>query len=58
MTDPTVSVAASDTITVMEGFDAMRIFLTTVLRRHGKTPEEIAFRPRWIDMGRWDPGRS
>jgi hypothetical protein len=28
---------ATDTITVVEGYDAMRIFLETVWRRHGKT---------------------
>jgi NADPH:quinone reductase len=42
----------------MEGFDAMRIFLTTVLRRHGKTPEEIAFvlgGSTWADGTPADP---
>jgi hypothetical protein len=34
---------ATDTITVVEGYDAMRIFLETVSRRHGKTDEEIEF---------------
>jgi hypothetical protein len=34
---------ATDTITLVEGYDAMRIFLETVSRRHGMTDEEIEF---------------
>jgi putative AlgH/UPF0301 family transcriptional regulator len=33
----------TDEITVIEGFDAMRVFLETVWRREGKALEEIAF---------------
>jgi hypothetical protein len=44
MTDAiSAALTASDTITVIEGFDAMRIFLATVWRRHGRDPEDIAF---------------
>ena len=32
---------ATDTITMVEGYDAMRLFLETVSRRLGKTTEEI-----------------
>jgi hypothetical protein len=34
---------ATDTITLIEGYDAMRIFLETVLLRLGMTDEEIDF---------------
>jgi hypothetical protein len=34
---------ASDTITVIEGFDAMRIFLALVWQRLEREPEDIAF---------------
>ncbi len=44
MTDArTAALTASDTITVIEGFDAMRIFLAMVWRRLGRDPEDIAF---------------
>jgi hypothetical protein len=44
MTDATTAaLTASDTITVIEGFDAMRIFLAMVWRRLGWDPEDIAF---------------
>ena len=49
---------ASDTITVVEGYDAMRIFLETVLRRHGKTDEEIELLIgglKWADGAPVDP---
>ena len=36
-------IKATDTITVIEGYDAMRVFLQTVWRRHDKPVEEIAF---------------
>jgi hypothetical protein len=39
----TPALTASDTITVIEGFDAMRIFLAMVWRRLGRDPQEIAF---------------
>jgi hypothetical protein len=34
---------ATDTITVVEGYEAVRIFLETVWRRLGRPNEEIAF---------------
>jgi hypothetical protein len=49
---------ATDTITVIEGYDAMRIFLETMLRRRGDTAEEIAFivgALRWADGSPVDP---
>jgi hypothetical protein len=49
---------ATDTITVVEGYDAMRIFLETVLRRRGDTAEEIAFivgALKWADGSPVDP---
>jgi hypothetical protein len=39
----TTNMNESDTITLMEGFDAIQIFLETVLRRHGKRDEELEF---------------
>ena len=42
MTEET-AIIKIDTITLVEGFDAMRIFLETVWRRHGKSNEEIEF---------------
>ncbi len=49
---------ASDTITVVEGYDAMRTFLETVWRRHGKTDEEIELLIgglKWADGAPVDP---
>jgi hypothetical protein len=49
---------ATDTITVIEGYDAMRIFLETMLRRRGDTAEEIAFivgALKWADGSPVDP---
>jgi len=37
---------ATDTITVVEGYDAMRIFLETIWRRQGKTAWKTAS-PHW-----------
>lgn len=37
------AIIKTDTITLVEGFGAMRIFLETVWRRHGKSNEEIEF---------------
>jgi hypothetical protein len=34
---------ATDTITVIEGYDAIRVFIETVWRRHGRPVEQIAF---------------
>src|ERR1700687_6467540 len=49
---------ASDTITVVEGYDAMRTFLETVWRRPGKTDEEIELLIgglKWADGAPVDP---
>ena len=51
-------VKATDTITVIEGYDAVRVFLETVWRRHGKPVEEIAFvlgGLKWADGSPVDP---
>jgi len=48
----------TDRITVIEGFDAMRVFLQTVWRREGKALEEIAFLlggSAWEDGAPGDP---
>jgi hypothetical protein len=49
---------ATDTITIVEGYDAMRIFLETIWRRHGKTNEEIELLVgalKWADGTPVDP---
>jgi hypothetical protein len=49
---------ATDTITVAEGYEAMRIFLEAVWRRHGKTGNEIDFiigGLKWADGTPVDP---
>ena len=49
---------ATDTITVIEGYDAVRVFLETVWRRHDKPVEEIAFMLgglKWADGSPVDP---
>ena len=49
---------ATDKITVLEGFDAMRIFLETIWQRQGRSPEDIAFvlgGSRWADGSPADP---
>jgi hypothetical protein len=49
---------ATDEITVLQAFDAMRIFLETVSRRHGKNAEDIAFLlggTKWADGSPVDP---
>ena len=43
---------ATDRITVLEGFGAMRIFLEAIWRRQGKSSEEIAFVLAWISTER------
>jgi hypothetical protein len=51
-------VSATDTITLIEGYDAMRIFLETVSLRLGKTDEEIDFIVgglKWADGSPVDP---
>ena len=58
MTEIAAEPKASDTITVIEGFDAMRVFLATVWRRHGGAPEDIAFvlgGAKWADGSPTDP---
>jgi hypothetical protein len=42
MTETNAEPKPSDSITVIEAFDAMRIFLATVWRRQGKTSEDMA----------------
>ena len=52
MLETTDNPTASDTITVIEGFDAMRIFLSIACQRQGKSTEDIAFilgGSRWVD---------
>jgi hypothetical protein len=57
----TVDVAimkATDTITVVEGYDAMRIFLETVRRRHGDAAGQIELvigGLKWADGSPVDP---
>ena len=49
---------ATDTITIVEGYDAMRIFLETIWRRHRKTNEEIELLVgalKWVDGTPVDP---
>ncbi|EKS41529.1 hypothetical protein [Afipia broomeae] len=49
---------AIDSITLIEGYDAMRIFLEMALRRLGKADEEIALIMaglKWADGAPIDP---
>jgi hypothetical protein len=49
---------ANDTITLVEGYEAMHVFLETVWRRHDKPVEEIAFvlaGLKWADGSPVDP---
>ena len=49
---------ASDTITVVQGYDALQIFLEIVSRRHGKTDEEVDLLIgglKWADGAPVDP---
>jgi hypothetical protein len=49
---------ATDTITLIEGYDAMRIFLETVSLRLGTTDDEIDFIVgglKWADGSPVDP---
>ena len=58
MTEDIDTLKATDTITVVDGCDAMRIFLETVSRRHGMTDEEIEFiigALKWADGSPVDP---
>ena len=42
MTEESCEPKATDTITVLEGYDAMRVFLETRWQRRGKAAEDIA----------------
>jgi hypothetical protein len=58
VTEDVTIMNATDTITLIEGYDAMRIFLETVSRRLGKTDEEIDFivgSLKWADGSPVDP---
>ena len=58
MTEDVNKMNATDTITLIEGYDAMRIFLETVSLRLGKTDEEIDFIVgglKWADGSPVDP---
>jgi hypothetical protein len=58
VTEDVTKLNATDTITLIEGYDAMRIFLETVLLRLGKTDEEIDFIVgglKWADGSPVDP---
>ena len=58
MTEDVTKMNATDTITLIEGYDAMRIFLETVSLRLGKTDEEIDFIVgglKWADGSPVDP---
>jgi len=49
---------AMDTITVLEGFDAMRVFLEVIWQRQDRTSHEIGFvlgGSRWVDGSPADP---
>jgi hypothetical protein len=49
---------ATDTITVVEGYDAIRVFLEAVWRRHDRPVEQIAFllgSLKWADGAPVDP---
>ena len=51
-------IKATDTITVIEGYEATRVFLETVWRRHGKPVDEIALllgSLKWADGSPVDP---
>jgi hypothetical protein len=58
VTEDVTIMNATDTITLIEGYDAMRIFLETVSLRLGKTGEEIDFIVgglKWADGSPVDP---
>ena len=58
VTEDVTRMNATDTITLIEGYDAMRIFLETVSLRLGKTDEEIDFIVgglKWADGSPVDP---
>jgi hypothetical protein len=54
----TATMKATDTITVIKAYEAMRIFLEAVWRRHGQTGDEIDFilgGLKWADGTPVDP---
>lgn len=58
MTEDVTMMNATDTVTLIEGYDAMRVFLETVSLRLGKTGEEIDFivgSLKWADGSPVDP---
>jgi hypothetical protein len=58
VTEDVTIMNATDTITLIEGYDAMRIFLETVSLRLGKKDEEIDFIVgglKWADGSPVDP---
>ena len=55
MTEDIDTLKATDTITVVDGCDAMRIFLEIVSRRHGKTDELLIGGLKWADGSPVDP---
>jgi hypothetical protein len=58
VTEDMTRMNATDTITLIEGYDAMRIFLASVSLRLGKTGEEIDFIVaglKWTDGAPVDP---
>jgi hypothetical protein len=58
VTEDVTKMNATDTITLIEGYDAMRTILETVSPRLGKTQEEIALIVaglRWADGAPVDP---
>ena len=50
MSETTAEPKPTDIITVLQAFDAMRLFLETVWERQGKAPEDIALR---LEVGGW-----
>jgi hypothetical protein len=58
VTEDVTRMNATDTITLIEGYDAMRTFLESVSLRLGKTGEEIDFIGaglKWTDGAPVDP---
>jgi hypothetical protein len=58
VTEDVTKMNATDSITLVEGYDATRIFLETALLRLGKTDEEIALIVaglKWADGAPVDP---
>lgn len=58
MTEIALEPKPSDAITVIEGFDTMRVFLATVWQRQGKAAEDIASILGRSNMGGWLACRS